>query len=127
MIGALGVEQIKAGLFGEWSVDDTLFLGFIEQCLAPALKPGEIVVMDNLRVDKVKEAIELVGARLVYLPPYSLDSSPIECCWSKIKSYLRKKAVRNNEQLHSAICDAFKTVITHDIEGWFELCGYSIQ
>lgn len=75
----------------------------------------------------MKEAIELAGGKLVYLPPYSPDLSAIELCWSKIKGYLRKKAARNFEQLQVAICEAFKSVTTSDIENWFAHCGYYIH
>ena len=73
------------------------FLAYIEQCLAPTLKPGEIVVMDNVSTHKVKgvaEAIEAVGATLCYLPQYSPDLNPIEQAFSKLKALLRKAAER---------------------------------
>ena len=96
----------------------------------PVLKVGDVVIMDNLsahRVTGVKEAIETVGAQLMYLPPYSPDLSPIELCWSKIKNHLRKKAARDDESLQVAICEAFKTVTQSDIENWFAHCGYCIH
>lgn len=92
------------------------------------LRPGDIVIMDNLRshkVDGVVELIESVGATVLYLPPYSPDFNPIEEMWSKIKAYLRMVKARTVDALLSAIPDAFASVMTADILGWFDHCGYS--
>lgn len=129
MIAAVGVEGVKAASFGEWHVDGEIFLQFIQECLVPALEPGQVVLMDNLSVHKVsgvQQAIEAVGARLVYLPPYSPDLSPIELAWSKIKTYLRKKSARTFDELKSAICEAFAEITQTDLQAWFEHCGYCI-
>lgn len=130
LIAALGADEIKAGLFGHWYTDGKVFLEFINYHLVPTLQAHDIVIMDNLSAHKVlgvRESIEAAGARLLYLPPYSPDLSPIELCWSKIKSHLRKKAASNDAQLKRAICDAFKTVTQNDIENWFAHCGYYIH
>jgi transposase len=77
----------------EGAMNGPLFLAYVQQCLAPTLKRGDIVVMDNLPVHKVagvEEAIEAAGARLRYLPPYSPDLNPIEPAFSKVKAHLRK-------------------------------------
>lgn len=127
MLSAIGLEEIKAATFGAWHLDGSIFLQFVKEQLVPALKPGDIVVMDNLKTHKVKgvkEAIEGVGAQLVYLPAYSPDLSPIELCWSKIKSYLRKKAARTLEELTGVIMEAFRSIEKSDLEGWFKHCGY---
>jgi len=82
IIAALGVEEIKTGLFGHWYTDGEIFLGFITDCLVPVLQTGDIVVMDNLSAHKVtgvKEAIEAAGAQLLYLPPYSPDLNFVKC------------------------------------------------
>jgi transposase len=90
------------------------FLSYVTQFLAPTLKPGDIVVMDNLRAHKVsgvREAIEAVGARLFYLPPYSPDFNPIEQVFAKLKALLRKAAERTVDGLWSRIArliDAFQ-------------------
>lgn len=130
MIAAMGVEKVQAATFGEWHVDGEIFLDFIRECLAPTLQPGHVVIMDNLSTHKVagiQEIIEAAGARLVYLPPYSPDLSPIELCWSKLKTMIRKKAARTFEELKSVICDAFKSIHPNDLAAWFEHCGYNID
>ena len=130
MIGALGLTEFKSALLGQWSTDGEIFLGFIQEQVVPQLATGDIVIMDNLSAHKVagvKEAIESVGASLLYLPPYSPDFSPIENAWSKMKAYLRKKAARTLEDLTTAICEAFQQITPSDIAGWFKHCGYCIQ
>lgn len=130
LIGAIGLSGFQAALFGEWSTNTEIFLHFIEQQLVPTLQRGDIVIMDNLRVHQhanIKKSIEAVGAQLIFLPPYSPDLSPIEPAWSKIKSYLRKKAARTVEDLQHAICEAFQAIHLSDIAGWFTHCGYSIH
>lgn len=130
MLSAIGLEEIKAATFGAWHLDGSIFLQFVKEQLVPVLKTGDIVVMDNLSTHKVKgikEAIEGAGGQLVYLPAYSPDLSPVELLWSKIKSYLRKKAARTVEELTQAIMEAFQCVKKSDLEGWFKHCGYCIN
>ncbi len=73
---------------------------------------------------QVKEAIERAGARLLFLPPYSPDLSPIELMWSKLKHYLKKKAARTMGDFHQALLEAFETLTDYDFEAWFDECGY---
>jgi transposase len=83
--------------------------------------------MDNLKAHKVagiREAIEAAGARLQYLPPYSPELSPIELCWSKLKTFLRARAARTCETLGHALADALTTVTAGDAGQWFHHCGY---
>ena len=130
MIAAIGSEKIEVATFGEWHVDGSIFLNFIKSCLVPILRPGKIVIMDNLSVHKlseVRQQIEATGARLVYLPPYSPDLSPIELCWSKIKSIIRKKVPRTFDELKAATCEAFRHINKSDLQGWFSHCGYCID
>lgn len=90
------------------SMNGPAFLAYAEQVLAPELRPGDIVVMDNLpahKISGVREAIEKVGARLLFLPPYSPDFNPIEMAFSKLKALLRKAAARTIEDLWSAVAD----------------------
>jgi transposase len=94
----------------------------------PTLKPGDIVVLDNLSAHKNQETrdlIESVGAELWFLPPYSPDLNPIEKMWSKIKSILRTLKARTEESLINAIAKAFEAVTTSDAKGWFKSCGYA--
>jgi len=88
------------------------FLAYVQQVLAPTLKPGDVVIMDNLAAHKsmpVKDAIEAVGARLLFLPPYSPDLNPIENAFSKLKALLRKTAARSIDQLRDAIARIIQT------------------
>ncbi|MNL60944.1 hypothetical protein D3C87_1848020 [compost metagenome] len=91
------------------------------------MKPGDVVVMDNLAAHKVagvREAIEAVGARLIYLPPYSPDLNPIEKCWAKVKHFLRSFAARTKEALYQKLAQSLDLVTLKDLLGWFNHCGY---
>lgn len=126
-IGALGLGEIKAVMTVEGGVDGEVFRIYVEQVLVPQLEPGQVVVMDNLKAHKVQgieEAIEKVGARVVYLSPYSPDFSPIELCWAKLKAFLRAKAARTREALDQAITETLQTITAQDALGWFAHCGY---
>ena len=93
IISAISSDKVEAALYGQWCGNGEIFLHFIEQHLCPVLMPRHVVVMDNVafhQVLGVKEAIEGVGARLIYLPPYSPDLNPIEHHWHKIKTAIRK-------------------------------------
>lgn len=105
-----------------------LFLRFVRQRLAPKLRRGDVVVLDNLRAHKVAgvaKAINAVGASVLYLPPYSPDLNPIEPAWSKVKARLRSLAARTVRDLKGAVHSAITTVATRDLRGWFAHCGYS--
>ena len=96
----------------------------------PQLWTGACVVMDNLPAHKairVREAIESVGARVVFLSPYSPDFNPIENCWSKLKEYLRSQESRTNLELDQAISKAIDLVTEKDIIGWFTHCCYYVS
>ena len=113
----------------EGSLNGDIFKEYIVKFLVSTLKPGDIVVMDNLSSHKVKgvaEAINAVGAEVLYLPRYSPDLNPIEMMWSKIKAYLRKVKARTKELLEQEIANALNTVTKKDIIGWFRECKYSI-
>ena len=130
MVGALGVVGVFAAMMVEGFVDGAAFLAFVQEVLVPQLRPGHVVVLDNLKAHKVagvREAIEAVGAQLLYLPPYSPDFSPIEECWSKIKAILRTKAARTLERLWQAITEAFAAITSQDAQGWFTHAGYRVQ
>lgn len=109
------------------ALNGTTFLEYIRNDLVPTLKPGDIVIMDNLKVHKVagvQQAIEEKGASVLYLPPYSPDLNPIEMLWSKIKAFLRKEKARNADLLMNAIEKAYSTVSYQDVLGWFVAAGY---
>ena len=94
-VAGLRLRKMSAPFVLEGAMNGPMFLAYVKQCLAPTLKRGDIVVMDNLPVHKVagvQQAIEAVGATLLYLPPYSPDLNPIEMAFSKLKAHLRKAA-----------------------------------
>lgn len=103
------------------------FLAYVTQQLVPLLRPGDVVVMDNLPAHKplaVRAAIEAVGARLRFLPPYSPDFNPIELAFAKIKAHLKRTAARTVEALWDAIRQAIDAVTTADASSFFTACGY---
>jgi transposase len=125
MVSGMSVKEVIATLTYEGGTDIHAFMTFITKVLVPALWTGAIVLMDNLNVhldQRVKEAIESVGAKVIFLPKYSPDLSPIELLWSKIKEFLRSAKPRTREELDNAITEAFKTVTKKDILGWFADC-----
>jgi transposase len=104
------------------------FLAYVEQILAPSLKPGDIVVMDNLSAHKVpgvREAIEAMGGRLLYLPPYSPDFNPIEQLFAKLKALLRKAAERSVEGLWSRIACLLGAFPPDECANYFRNAGYA--
>ena len=131
IVAALG---LKDGLLAQWStlgyLDALTFDAFISQRLAPKLWKGAVVVMDNCSIhksDEIEALITAAGATLIYLPPYSPDFSPIENCWSKIKSILRTMAARTYPDLLKALEEAFAKVTQKDLLGWFTHCCYCTQ
>ena len=105
------------------ALDGDLFLDYVQHHLAPSLRPGDVVVMDNLAAHKVKgveEAIRQANAEVWYLPAYSPDLNPIEPMWSKAKAYLRKAAARCEESLFQAIGQALRSITKDDLQGYFK-------
>lgn len=127
VIGAIRLEGIVSALSFEGALDGELFLAYTKEMLATELRPGDVVVMDNLASHKVvgvREAIEATGASLLYLPPYSPDLNPIEKCWSKVKHFLRSISARTKEALYQALAQGFDLVTKKDLLGWFKHCGF---
>lgn len=103
------------------------FLAYVEQVLIPTLRPGDIVIMDNLPAHKpiaVREAIEQAGATLRFLPPYSTDFNPIENAFAKLKALLKKAAVRTIPELWDAIGKAIDTFKPGECQNYFNAAGY---
>lgn len=126
-IGSLSLRGIGPTMTIESATDGDVFSDSIEQVLGPALKVGDVVVMDNLSAHKVKgieELLEARGARALYLPPYSPDLNPIEKAWSKFKQFLRAAKARTQQTLDQAVADALKTITTENAAAWFKHCGY---
>lgn len=126
-VGALGARKMLAGVCLEGAVDQESFACFAEQMLAPKLKRGQVVLIDNAaphQSERVQRAIEAVGAILIYLPAYSPDYNPIEECWSKLKAFLRARAARTRKDLWRALQQALATITPQNIAGWFHHAGY---
>jgi transposase len=129
LIAALSLHGIEAFMTIEGATDAEVFQAYAEQVLGPTLRPGDIVVLDNLSAHKmttIREVIEGRGARLLYLPPYSPDLAPIEQAWSKIKTFLRAAKARTREALELAIQHALTTITAADAHGGFTYCGYTV-
>lgn len=130
LIGGMSIEGLIATLSISGSVNTDVFLFYIQEILIPQLWVGAIIVMDNLPVHHasvVQEALEAVGAKVVFLPPYSPDLSPIELCWSKLKQLLRSAKARTGEALDQALTKIINECISaDDALGWFAHCGLFI-
>jgi transposase len=129
LIAAVRLAGTCAPWLFDGAMDGELFLAWVRQGLAPTLQPEDLVIMDNLATHKVagvREAIESVGARLRYLPPYSPDFNPIENLWSKIKQILRSLAPRTGAELFAAAGHAFAAITATDCHGFFLNAEYAI-
>ena len=130
LIGALSFGRgLMAVMTLTGAVDTLAFDAYLLRVLAPWLRKGDVVVLDNLSVHKasqVEEVAEARGARVIWLAPYSPDFSPIEQCWSKIKTCLRAAKARTREELEQALASAIELVTKSDIRGWFKHCGYRV-
>ena len=127
-LAALRHDGLTAPCVLDGSINGAVFLAYIEQFLVPTLRPGDIVVMDNLgshKVAGVREAIEACGAELRYLPPYSPDLNPIEQVFSKLKAGLRTVAARTVDTLSSAIGSAIASFEPTECENYFANAGYN--
>jgi hypothetical protein len=115
---------------GHWKTNGDVFQAFVEHVLVPELKPGDIVVMDNLSSHKrqrVRELIEQAEAELLYLPPYSPDLNPIELVFSKIKQLLRTLAERTQKALWGSMQSVLDSVTTSDAINCFQHAGYTLR
>lgn len=127
VLASLSLSGIGESMIIEGAANAHIFEIYIEQILVPSLHKGQIVVMDNLSIhkgQKVRQLIETCGCRLLFLPAYSPDFSPIEEAFSKIKAALRRVGARTQEALQEAIAQALRTVTASDASGWFRHCGY---
>jgi transposase len=110
----------------EQATDGDIFLAYIEQVLGPKLRPGDVVVMDNLSAHKVagvEQLIQAAGAELLYLPPYSPDLNPIEKAWAKLKQLLRSAKARTAEALNQAIAELLPQITPQNAQAWFRHSG----
>ncbi len=129
-VAALRTTGITAPLVVDGPMNGDVFLAYVRQQLVGTLKPGDLVIMDNLSSHKhagVQEAIESVGASLMYLPPYSPDLNPIELAFSKLKTLLRKSAERTVAGLWARIAQLLDTFTPNECRNYFRHCGYTEQ
>jgi len=129
MLSAIRLHEVieQATILLDGPMNAPTFLAYVQRCLVPALRPGDIVVMDNLashKVGGVREAIEAAGCDLWYLPPYSPDLNPIEKLWSKVKAWLRRIRATTFDGLVAAVADALKAVEPNECQNYFGACGY---
>ena len=129
-VGALRRSGMTAPMTLDGAMYGAAFLAYVEQVLAPTLKPGDIVVMDNLNVhrgDAVREAIQSAGAELRFLPPYSPDLNPIEMAFSKFKACLKRRAARTVTELWDAIAQAVSAYTPNECQNYFAAAGYDCK
>lgn len=126
-VAALRAEGLTAPLVVDGAMNGRIFLAYVQQQLVSTLRPGDIVVMDNLSAHKVagvREAIEAVGARVAYLPPYSPDLNPIELVFSKLKWLTRSAAERTVEGLWNLLGRLLDHFSPDECQRYFAHCGY---
>jgi transposase len=129
VLASMSVEGMGPSLAVEGGTTSRVFETYVEWVLAPTLRKGQVVVMDNLSAHKggrVRELVEGLGCQLLYLPSYSPDFNPIEEAFSKIKNLIRKVEARSRETLLEAIGAAISALSTQDACGFFEHCGYRV-
>lgn len=130
VLGALTRTGVLAAMTIDCATDAAVFGAYVGEVLCPRLRAGQVVVMDNLPAHKgaaVREQIEAVGCRLVYLPPYSPDCNPIEPAWSKMKAWLRGAQLRAVADLELGVGHALASITEQDADGYFRHCGYALH
>lgn len=130
LIAALGIEGMRCSAVVDGAVNGPLFEAFVEQVLVPELRPGDVVVMDNLsshKSQRTRDLIEGAGAELRFLPPYSPDLNPIEMIFAKIKQLLRSLGCRTREALWEAMQTVLDAVTRIDATNCYRHCGYPLR
>jgi transposase len=128
MLSSLRLDGSTTCMTIEGATDTEVFQAYVGAVLCPALRPGDVVVMDNLAPHKNESTLALIreaGAEVLFLPPYSPDLNPIEMMWSKVKALLRRDEPRTAEELFAAIGRALQSVTATDARNWFAYSGYS--
>ena len=129
LIAALTPDGLTAAMTLDGATDALAFAAYVGELLVPTLRPGQVVVLDNLSAHKggaVRALIEGAGCTLHFLPPYSPDFAPIEQAFSKLKAALRRAGARTRATLEVAIRDALDAITAADARGWFRFCGYPL-
>ena len=123
----LRLDGLSAPMVLDGPMNGVTFLAYVEQFPVPTLRPGDVVIMDNLpahRVSGVRQAIEAAGATRLFLPPYSPDFNPIEQAFAKLKAHLRKAAARTKDALWQAIADALDAFTPYECANYLRNSGY---
>jgi transposase len=127
LLASLTRGGIGPAMLVEGATTTEVFTAYIEHLLIPWLRPGQIVILDNLSAhtsDRVRRLIEAAGCQVRFLPPYSPDFSPIEWAFSKLKSWLRTTLVHSRDDLERAVAAGLDRITAADADGWFYGCGY---
>ena len=127
LVGAMTCQGILTSMEVAGAMDGDAFFVFLQRCLVPCLRPGDVVLMDNLSTHKsprMVAALEAGGAEVVFLPTYSPECNPIEGAWSKLKAYLRKVAARTPKALDRALARGLARISAGNARGWFKHAGY---
>jgi transposase len=130
LLAAMSVEGITAAMTMTGPADGEVVALFVPQILLPVLRPGQIVIWDNLGAHKNVQLQQLIAERGCagrFLPPYSPDFAPIEHAFSKLKTRLRQANARTRPALEAAIAAGLQTITPHDAQAWFRNCGYALS
>lgn len=130
MIGALGLNGFRGFMTVEAGTSADVFRAFVDAALAPNLRAGDIVVMDNLSAHRDADAIAAIrerGAEVLFLPPYSPEFNPIERAWAKIKDALRRLCTLTRDAFDAAVAQALRAVSPQDIQSWVTYAGYRVE
>lgn len=130
LIGAIALDGFRGTMTVNAGTGTDVMLAYVEQVLAPNLRPGDIVVMDNLAAHRsrvVIAAIRKAGAKVLFTPPYHPEFNPIEKTWGKLKDILRRWNTLTRDAFDTAVGAALKQITTADIEGWFQHAGYRLD
>lgn len=129
IISLIGLGGVETTMLVEGAVDTICFNAFCENFVRPCLQAGDVLVLDNLgahRASRIEEIAASCSARVIWLPPYSPDFSPIEQMWSKLKTFLRRAKARTSEELDRAIAEGLRLITEADCRSWYKHCGYQV-
>jgi transposase len=127
ILSSVRLDGTTESVLFDGATDRNMFDAYIKEILAPRLRPGDILIMDNLNAHRSETALEVVQAHqaeIKFLPAYSPDLNPIEKMWSKLKQILRGLKPRTSEELFSSTGVALSKISSDDAHGWFTACGY---
>ena len=129
VVAGLRLEGLTAAAVFDGPIDNASFLAYVEQILAPTLRPGDVVVLDNLAAHKqpeVRALIEHAGAQLRFLPPYSPDFNPIELAFAKLKAFMRAARPRSFDQVCELVAAALGLYTSTECANYVRHCGYRV-